>query len=84
MRKFVTKKSAIAALILSVLLASVVYSHCQIPCGIYGDASRFDMLDEHIRTIEKSMKQISELSQKENPNFNQVVRWTNNKLRLNE
>ena len=37
------------------------------------------MLEEHISTIEKSMKQISELSQEENANFNQIVRWVNNK-----
>ena len=79
MRKSVGKKSAIVASALLVLLVSVVYSHCQIPCGIYGDSGRFDMLEEHISTIEKSMKQISELSQEENPNFNQIVRWIHNK-----
>lgn len=79
MRKSVGNKSVLVALVLLVLLVSVVYSHCQIPCGIYGDAGRFDMLAEHISTIEKSMKQISELSQKEQPNFNQIVRWVANK-----
>jgi nickel superoxide dismutase len=37
------------------------------------------MLAEHISTIDKSMKQITELSQEENPNYNQIVRWINNK-----
>jgi len=61
------------------LLATIVYSHCQIPCGIYDDPARFDMIAEHITTIEKSMKQITELSQGEKPDFNQIVRWVQNK-----
>lgn len=61
------------------VLASLGYSHCQIPCGIYGDQARFDTLAEHITTIEKSMKQITELSAERKANMNQVVRWVNNK-----
>lgn len=64
---------------LMIVLSSVVYSHCQIPCGIYDDPARFVMLAEHITTIEKSMKQIVELSAKEKPDMNQIVRWVNNK-----
>jgi len=33
----------------------------------------------HINTIEKSMKQIVELSAKESPDMNQIVRWVQNK-----
>ncbi|MFC1703769.1 superoxide dismutase [Ni] [Candidatus Omnitrophota bacterium] len=68
-----------------VLLFSVVsfttdaFSHCQIPCGIYDDQARFDMIAEHITTIEKSITKIQELSVQENKNFNQIVRWVNNK-----
>ena len=67
------------ALLLVVLFTSIVYSHCQIPCGIYGDPARFDMIAENITTIEKSMKQISLLSQEDKPNMNQIVRWVANK-----
>lgn len=67
------------ALLLAVILGSLAYSHCQIPCGIYNDEGRFDALTEHIATIEKSMKQIAELSAEQKPNMNQVVRWVNNK-----
>lgn len=56
-----------------------VYSHCQIPCGIYDDPARLKMIDEHITTIEKSMKQIVQLSQTQPVDMNQVVRWINNK-----
>jgi len=36
----------------------MIFSHCEIPCGIYDDPMRLDMMAEHIGTIEKSMKQI--------------------------
>ena len=62
-----------------VIITSMVYSHCQIPCGIYGDPQRFDVMAEHITTVEKSMKQIIELSQERRTNMNQVVRWVQNK-----
>jgi nickel superoxide dismutase len=54
-------------------------AHCQIPCGIYGDEMRFQMLEEHITTIEKSMKLIGELSADPGKNANQLVRWVVNK-----
>jgi nickel superoxide dismutase len=68
-----------AVLVSLAIFASIVYSHCQIPCGIYDDPARFVMLAEHIATIEKSMNQINELSQESKPNFNQIVRWVQNK-----
>jgi len=37
------------------------------------------MIAEHITTIEKSMKQITELSAEPAANMNQIVRWVNNK-----
>jgi len=56
-----------------------VEAHCQIPCGIYDDEMRFEMLEEHITTIEKSMKLIGELSADPGKNANQLVRWVINK-----
>lgn len=56
-----------------------VFPHCQIPCGIYNDELRFNMIKEHLLTIEKSMKQIEELSKQSEKNFNQIVRWVLNK-----
>jgi len=61
------------------LTANIAYSHCQIPCGIYGDYTRIDLLMEHISTIEKSMNQISELSKESSKNMNPLVRWVSNK-----
>jgi len=71
--------TTVAVLILAVTICPIVYSHCQIPCGIYDDPMRFDMMAEHIRTIEKSMKEIAGLSGQTNSNMNQIVRWVNNK-----
>jgi len=80
MRNTVGKKTVMLGILISVVIfTSMVYSHCQIPCGIYDDPARFDMIAENITTIEKSMKQITELSQKDKPDLNQIVRWVYNK-----
>ncbi len=55
------------------------FSHCEIPCGIYGDEMRFEMIKEHVTTIEKSMQQIEELSADPKENANQLTRWISNK-----
>ena len=80
MRKSVrTRIAAVSILATVVILASIAYSHCQVPCGIYNDDARFDTIAEHITTIEKSMKLIEELTSQESVNANQIVRWVNNK-----
>lgn len=80
MRNTMRKKVAmLSALVLMMVLGPMVYSHCQIPCGIYDDPARFDMIAEHTTTIEKSMKQITSLSKQNKPDMNQIVRWVRNK-----
>jgi nickel superoxide dismutase len=79
------KNLAIACLVISAITFSsyhVVYSHCEIPCGIYGDKTRITILLEDITTIEKSMTEINRLQALEKPkpvDVNQMVRWVNNK-----
>lgn len=51
--------------------------HCQVPCGIYGDRLRIDLLMEDATTIRKGMQQITAL-EAEGP-ANQLVRWVMNK-----
>ncbi len=58
---------------------ATLYAHCQIPCGIYTDELRFQLIEEDILTIEKSMKEIVELSKQNPVNYNQLVRWITNK-----
>ena len=80
MRKRIGNKHILGATFLSAIaIGSLGYSHCQIPCDIYNDQMRFDMIAEHIATIGKSMKQITELSGQDKPNLNQIVRWIQNK-----
>lgn len=55
------------------------FSHCEIPCGIYDDPMRLNIMAEHITTIEKSMKEIQALSTQGDKNYNQLVRWIVNK-----
>jgi len=59
--------------------ASLALGHCQIPCGIYGDSTRFTLMREHVTTIEKSMKEIQRLGKEKSPNHNQLTRWVINK-----
>ena len=54
-------------------------SHCEVPCGIYGDLTRIVLLREDAATVEKAMRQIGELGRAEKPNYNQIVRWTTTK-----
>ena len=63
---------------LGLALATGAQAHCEIPCGIYGDEGRFATIQEDITTIEKSMRQINELSG-DLANINQLTRWVNNK-----
>jgi nickel superoxide dismutase len=66
---------------MTILLFSAIpaEAHCQVPCGIYGDEARFDMIEEHLMTIEKSMNEIKRLSAEGDKNYNQIVRWVNTK-----
>ena len=66
-------------IVLTLMAANLVHAHCQVPCGIYGDMTRIDLMREHIVTIEKSMNQINDLSKDPAANMNQLVRWINNK-----
>ena len=60
-------------------IASYASAHCEVPCGIYDDQMRINMIAEHVTTIEKSMKQIVELGGQKPMNHNQISRWVMNK-----
>jgi len=74
-----TSLKLLSLVVISVITINLAQAHCQVPCGIFGDQMRIDMLREHITTIEKSMNQINELSKNTAANVNQLVRWVNNK-----
>lgn len=51
-------------------------AHCQVPCGIFGDHARVEMMREDLTTITKAMRQIRALSKKKDARSrNQLVRW---------
>jgi nickel superoxide dismutase len=54
-------------------------AHCQIPCGIFADDIVFGELMTDVATIEKSMKQILSIGESDSKDWNQLVRWINNK-----
>ena len=66
----------------TLFIAYSLSAHCQVPCGIFSDELKFNELEEHVVTIEKSARLISELSAKEDltaNDYQQLVRWTTNK-----
>jgi nickel superoxide dismutase len=72
--------STVLCIVFLFLLKSTVFPHCEIPCGIYNDEMRLEMIMEHIQTIEKSIKEIQHLSNETaSLNYNQLVRWITNK-----
>jgi nickel superoxide dismutase len=71
--------AGVLAIIAGLLTPGLVLGHCEIPCGIYDDEARLNLLAEHITTIEKSMTEIVALSAAGDKNYNQLVRWVMNK-----
>jgi nickel superoxide dismutase len=78
MKRWTLLTLAAAAIVGSPVL---VEAHCQIPCGIYDDELRVQLIEEHIGTVEKSMQQIIALGKEQPVNMNQLVRWVDNKER---
>ena len=70
---------SVMAIAIVAIGAARVGAHCEIPCGIYDDQLRADLIAEHTTTLEKSMKKIVELSKQNPVNYNQLVRWISNK-----
>jgi nickel superoxide dismutase len=68
---------AVVAMLMFISLRS--FSHCEVPCGIYDDKLRIELIKEHITTIEKAMNQIKELESQDDLNYNQIVRWVTTK-----
>lgn len=69
------------ALLLGVMVTNTpqAKAHCEVPCGIYNDSLRIELVKEHIQTIKKSMHEIEHLSTENKTDLQQMVRWVNNK-----
>jgi nickel superoxide dismutase len=75
-------RRALAATLIAaaaVMATTQLHAHCQIPCGIYDDELRVQLIEEHITTVEKSMKQVESLAGESPVNHNQLARWIANK-----
>lgn len=67
-------------LISSFLTLQHAWSHCQVPCGVYGDSARFTQMLEDQTTIAKAIGQISDLvGKKDAKSANQLNRWVSAK-----
>lgn len=57
--------------------------HCQVPCGIFNDPVRVELLKEHAQTIKKAMLELNRIAENAAPSgeqfssqdFNQAARW---------
>lgn len=73
-------RSFINFFIFTIIFQSIIFGHCQVPCGIYDDASRIIQIQEDFRTIKKAMGQIILLNSKSSAqDSNQLIRWINTK-----
>ena len=70
------KKISMLLIIYTIAIGNIVNAHCQIPCGIYGDALKIIQIKQDYKTIKKAMNQIVVLSSKQTPlSSNQLTRW---------
>jgi nickel superoxide dismutase len=73
------KRIALLTVALFTIGTTFAHAHCQVPCGIYGDAARFETMLEHTVTITKAMSEINRLDARAAKSTNQSVRWVNTK-----
>ncbi|MEE3232524.1 MAG: superoxide dismutase [Ni] [Candidatus Latescibacterota bacterium] len=66
--------------LISIIAPNEIWSHCEVPCGIYGDDARFSAMSEDIYTIEKAMSSIDDLAKNSDAiSANQLTRWVDTK-----
>ncbi len=63
--KLTTRASLVllVAVVLTLSTEKIVRSHCEIPCGIYGDRTRIDLLYEDITTVDDLVTTLIEKGQ---------------------
>ena len=73
-------KNTLKILALATFINAKLFSHCQIPCGIYSDTAQIIQIKEDLQTIEKSISMIKKLSGEYDPqSLNQLNRWIESK-----
>lgn len=71
-------KKVLLTMMMMLIGVTGAMAHCQVPCGIYDDQMRVNMIAEHATTIEKAMNEINTLSSEKTVS-QQLVRWVTNK-----
>ena len=80
MRKTTVTMTLFCVLALGTFMSQNVFAHCQVPCGIYDDHARVQMMLEDAVTVTKAATLISELAGKNDAQSQQqLVRWVMNK-----
>lgn len=74
------KRLTILSLAISTVVGSLVFAHCEVPCGIYADQRRFEEMLEDQQTIAKSIDNVREIASNlesgaDAQSINQVSRW---------
>lgn len=67
---------------LSLLTSPLLYSHCQMPCGIYHDDMVFDQIDQYIETMVKCVSILNENKFDSLQSKNECVRWILSKEKM--
>lgn len=57
------------------LYKAFIYSHCQMPCGIYHDQMVYDKVDEYYETMFKAVSALEDNQFSSDENYNQFIRW---------
>ncbi|HLB30103.1 MAG TPA: superoxide dismutase [Ni] [Gammaproteobacteria bacterium] len=71
---------AVSVMVVIATSPRLALTHCQMPCGIYDDASRVQAMREDVTTIEKAVTSITELAGKTDAqSINQITRWVSAK-----
>lgn len=70
------KSRLFLSLFLVLSYSQALFSHCQVPCGIYDDGRRFAEMLEDVKTIQKACVKMNELSKETTAEAQQqFVRW---------
>lgn len=70
------KKSIVGlGIFLSLCSQNPLFSHCQMPCGIYHDQMVFDQVDQYVETMFKGMTILSDSKFETTRERNEFVRW---------
>ncbi len=69
------KKLFLSSMCMVLCYQSLIFSHCQMPCGIYHDDMVFDQIDQYIETTAKGITILQDSKFSTTQNRNEFMRW---------